>query len=278
MWDRVVQYKDLLPGRANPPRHSQHQSVLPLPVNTGAFGFIAGGYFLLAIAMVFGSIASSSSWEPFCRAIEALPAVYANRPDLVAKHKKYLDMIHWADTNPLVELTKAVACSINQGVLDDQGVARPRLERIFVDNSLLLAIGQLLTKMALAALIKAIFVVMGEPDTAIRQCPRAQDNWIEMVAGPVNTMLGLILDTNRLTVTIPSSYVNNVWAIINTTRHKNRRKFIVGEAQTLTGKLGHLAEGARPLGSPPHDPPLRLHRTLPSREQTSPDRIVTRIL
>ena len=32
---------------------------------TGAFGFIAGGYFFLAIAMVFGSIASASSWEPF---------------------------------------------------------------------------------------------------------------------------------------------------------------------------------------------------------------------
>jgi len=32
---------------------------------TGAFGFIAGGYFFLAIAMVFGSIASASIWEPF---------------------------------------------------------------------------------------------------------------------------------------------------------------------------------------------------------------------
>jgi hypothetical protein len=44
---------------------------------------MAGGYFFLAIAMVFGSIASASSWEPFCRAIEALSAVYLNHPDLV---------------------------------------------------------------------------------------------------------------------------------------------------------------------------------------------------
>ena len=57
-------------------------------------------------------------------------------------------------------------------------------------------------------------------------------------------MLGLILDTNLLTVAIPSSYVNNVRAIINATWHKNRRAFIVSEAQQLTGKLGHLAEGA----------------------------------
>jgi hypothetical protein len=39
---------------------------------TGAFGFIAGGYFLLAIAMVFGSIASASSWELFRCAIKAM--------------------------------------------------------------------------------------------------------------------------------------------------------------------------------------------------------------
>jgi hypothetical protein len=39
---------------------------------TGAFGFLAGGYFNLATAMVFGSTASTSSWEPFRRAIQAL--------------------------------------------------------------------------------------------------------------------------------------------------------------------------------------------------------------
>ncbi len=67
---------------------------------------------------------------------------------------------------------------------------------------------------------------------------------MEVVAGPVQTSLGLILDTNRITVAIPSSYVNEVWAIIDATWHKKRRTFIVSEAQTLTGKLGHLTEGA----------------------------------
>jgi hypothetical protein len=98
--------------------------------------------------------------------------------------------------------------------------------------------------MALAALIKAIFVVMVETDTAIRQCPLAQDKWVEMIAGPVQTSLDLILDTNRLTVAIPSSCVNDVHKIINATWHTNRRTFVVSEAQQLTGKLGHLAEDA----------------------------------
>jgi hypothetical protein len=36
---------------------------------TDAFGFLAGDYFNLATAMVFGSTASASSWEPFQCAI-----------------------------------------------------------------------------------------------------------------------------------------------------------------------------------------------------------------
>jgi hypothetical protein len=84
-------------------------------------------------------------------------------------------MIEWATIDLSIDLTKAVACSIKKGVLDNQRVAQPRPARIFVDDCLLLAISQLLMKMALAALIEAIIVVLGEPDMAICQCPLAQD-------------------------------------------------------------------------------------------------------
>jgi hypothetical protein len=67
---------------------------------TGAFGFLAKNLYNLATAMVFGSTASASSWESFRRAIEALTKVFANRPDLVIKHKKYLDMLKWDVINP----------------------------------------------------------------------------------------------------------------------------------------------------------------------------------
>jgi hypothetical protein len=60
---------------------------------TGTFGFLAGGYFNLATTMVFGSTPSSSSWEPFQRAIQALSVVYAHRRDLIEIHRKFLDMI-----------------------------------------------------------------------------------------------------------------------------------------------------------------------------------------
>jgi hypothetical protein len=70
------------------------------PDLTGAFGFLAGGFYNLATAMVFGSTTSASSWEPFRREIEALTVPYADRPDLVIKHKHYLDMISWAEEDP----------------------------------------------------------------------------------------------------------------------------------------------------------------------------------
>ena len=64
--------------------------------------------------MVFGSTASASSWKLFFRAIVAMSIVYANFPDLVLKHQKYLDMIQWAKIDPSVKPTKAIACSINK--------------------------------------------------------------------------------------------------------------------------------------------------------------------
>ncbi len=58
-------------------------------------------------------------------------------------------------------------------------------------------------------------------------------------------MLGLLINTNTLTVSIPPDYIKEVLDLINSTWHLHRRRFTVGEAQRLTGKLGHLAEGAQ---------------------------------
>ena len=60
------------------------------PDLTGAFGFLISNFFCLAVAMVFGSNTSSSSWEPFRRAIEGLTLKFANRLDLVENRKSIL--------------------------------------------------------------------------------------------------------------------------------------------------------------------------------------------
>jgi hypothetical protein len=211
---------------------------------TGAFGFFAGGYYNLATAMVFGSTASASSWEPFRRAIEALSVLYLDRPELVKKHRKYLDMLIWAMDDDRHDIYPARPCEINSGILDDTGNPIPLPARIYVDDALVSATSKARMELVLAALIEAIFVVMGYPDEKIRQCPLALDKWTSLIISTRQVMLGLVIDTNTLTVGIPDDYVEGVRELIDSTWHIHRKRFTVKEAQELTGKLGHLAEGA----------------------------------
>ncbi len=72
-------------------------------------------------------------------------------------------------------------------------------------------------KMDLASMIEAIFVVVSEPDVAVRQFPFAMDKWLELILGPKQTMLGLIIDTNRLTIAISVRYLQEVLDLLNST-------------------------------------------------------------
>jgi hypothetical protein len=47
-------------------------------------------------------------------------------------------------------------------------------------------------ELKLAALLKAIFVIMGTPDTKVHQCPLALDKWWDLIVTSQQRMLGLI--------------------------------------------------------------------------------------
>jgi hypothetical protein len=147
--------------------------------------------------------------------------VFANRPDLTIKHRRYLDMIWWAEIYSTVKITLAIACTILcrlRAMLKSEMLQKARY---FVDNALMLALCQAHMNWVLAALIEAIFVVMGEPDTALRQCPLAMDKWLELVVGQILIMLGLIINTNNLSVAIPKKYVSKLCDLINMPWHVN---------------------------------------------------------
>jgi hypothetical protein len=83
-------------------------------------------------------------------------------------------MISWAEEDQTAKITQAFPCLINTGILDAHLPAR-----IYVDDALLLALSRRHMELVLAALIEAIFVIMGAPDTTVRQCPLAMDSgWI----------------------------------------------------------------------------------------------------
>ena len=139
---------------------------------------------------------------------------------------------------------QGVKCDFNPGVLDLEGKQVVQPARIWVDDALMAAVGLVQMKMVLAAIIEAIFTVMGTPDTSVRQCPLAMDKWIALVVGESQLALGLTLNTRSLSVAITPTYLAETLNFIQTTWHQRRKRFSASEASKLVGKLGRLAEGA----------------------------------
>jgi hypothetical protein len=86
--------------------------------------------------MVFGLPASASSWEAFRQAIKALTKGFANRPDLVVKHKIFIDMLKRKEIDPSAKLTPAFFSTINRGIMDGAGNWMDFLACIYVGNAL----------------------------------------------------------------------------------------------------------------------------------------------
>jgi hypothetical protein len=143
--------------------------------------------------MVLGLTVSVSSWKAFRQAVKALTNFFANRPNLVIRHKIFIDMLKWEEIDPSAKLTPALSCTINCGIMDDAGNQIHLPACIHVDDALMLALDIDHMKMLIADTIEAIFVVMGEPDIVVRQCPLAMDKWLELVIVPKQTMLELII-------------------------------------------------------------------------------------
>ena len=210
---------------------------------TGAFGFMIDHLFFLATSMVFGSNTSASSWEPFRRSIEALIPIYFNRPELVDKHKDLLNQLKWSAESTAPK-TKAIRCPINTGMLNDDGNLKPVKAPIYVDDILLAAAMKSYILCLLAAAIEAIFVVCGEPKTEIRQCPLSLEKWESLVVGTKQIMLGLEINTDRMTVRITDQYKEEVLTLLRSSWGPSKRFFKVDEIQKLVGKLARLGEGA----------------------------------
>jgi hypothetical protein len=153
-------------------------------------------------------------------------------------------MVKWEELDHSANIVPAFPCNINRGIMDNVGNPIDLPARKYVDDAIMLSPNADHMKWVLAAMIELIFVVMGEPEEEVCQCPLAMDKWMDLVISPRQTVLGLIIDTNRLTISIPLKYRTEVLELLDSTWHLHRSRFKVPEAQKLTGKLARLAEGA----------------------------------
>ncbi len=211
---------------------------------TGAFGFLADALYFLSTGHVFGSNTSASSWEPFRRVIQSIIPVYSQHRDLVEKHKDLLDLLKWDDRNTHQhKLVQVFGCKINQGIQNRLGEIKPLTTNIYVDDILgALAFKEYVIRL-LAAIIKATFVVCGTPNVAVRQCPLSLEKWHKLIVGPRQIVLGLVVDTTKMTVGIMPEYLQQVRDLLSNW-DSNKRFFNVGDMQKLVGKLARLGKGA----------------------------------
>jgi hypothetical protein len=136
---------------------------------TGAFGFMAKQLYFLATSMVFGSNASTSSWEPFWRGIKPLIIDYSMRFNLISEHTHLLDMLKGEDEDiHIVESVQAVACPLNPGIPHLDGSLEAY---IYVDDILASAVNKHNILRLLAAMIEAIFTVCDQLNIKVHQCP-----------------------------------------------------------------------------------------------------------
>ena len=97
----------------------------------------------------------------------------------------------------------------------------------------------------LAAIIEAIFAVVGPPDIKLlRQCSLAMDKWVGHVVGESEIMLGIDLNFSQLNVEVPDQYRQECIDLLNDSWPGSRVIFTAKCASKLLGKLARLSKGA----------------------------------
>ncbi len=120
-------------------------------------------------------------------------------------------------------IVPAVPCALNQGVSDLDRKIIPTQGNIYIDDILSAEVLQDYINKLLVATIEAFFSVCGEPHIDVRQCLLSLEKWNEMVVGPTQIVLGLVVDTNKMTIGITQEYCDQVKSMPNdnwTNKHR----------------------------------------------------------
>jgi hypothetical protein len=86
-------------------------------------------------------------------------------------------------------------------------------------------------------------MVCGQSDITVHQCLILLEKWNGLIVGPKQIILGLIVDTNKMTAGITDEYIQKIRDLLNLW-DPDRRLFKVNNMKKLIGKLAQLGEGA----------------------------------
>ncbi len=97
---------------------------------------------------------------------------------------------------------------------------------------------------AVAASIKAIYILLGESDLSKRQDPVSFDKLEDMPVSYSARILGQNVNTQRMDVETPSEFIANTIRLLHKLFSQNRKVFQLQDIESVTGKLGHIASTA----------------------------------
>jgi len=118
-------------------------------------------------------------------------------------------VVHSLRSKTYPRFTQAFRNAINQGVCDTAGTPSPTPNWIYVNDDIYLDVANTRRfEQAIAASIDAIFILLGDSNTALRQDPISWDKLYELRVAPVNKILGLTLDLWNLTAGTPPDFVS----------------------------------------------------------------------
>jgi hypothetical protein len=168
------------------------------PDVAGAFSYILADYLFFQVGLAFGADFSPANWEAVCSTQSALAERLFFDTSLVTKHRAVLDKIKWChsiNSKKRPHFTRAFYNALNKGIFDVQGNPAPTPHGVYVDNDIYLNVADKRRfEQAIAASIEAIFMFLGESNTALHQDPISWDKLHELLVALVNWILGLILD------------------------------------------------------------------------------------
>ena len=136
-----------------------------------AFAFIIQQLLWVPLGGMFGSIVTPSNFEPIARARTHLAEFLSDRRDLLQKYVHIIDKVRFSDPpSQGTTFTGATTCKYNKGLTN---LNRTQYN-MFVDDSLFAQTRDNM-KHAMASSIEALHVILGFPDTEIRQNPLSLD-------------------------------------------------------------------------------------------------------
>lgn len=217
------------------------------PEIISGFMYILANYLCVSCGLNFGNNFSPSSFEPYAQAREYLAQHYFERDDLVEKYKELLKLVKFSESDfAPEELVQAVKDSLNQGVMDTDGKPKNTPHNMFVDDNMLAEISRHRLLKALAAGFEAIFLLFGQPDIAKRKIAIALDKLTEMISGHEIIVLGMKVNTRRMTVMRDPAKLDLLrkdladhgpWT-------KKRKQFCLKELSSLLGRVEDMARHA----------------------------------